>query len=190
MLVNKTINLWTCSHISEQCFNTCLSRWRKRVYWSADQSYLPLTALRNDCHDFVTRPLLRDFCFASIATWCRLRAVVGLHHLAFSDTYFGAVLLFLLLLHLLSLHKLWSVDTVSLVALSLTIYETLKWLSSQPTSMQKSLWWWQCSDRYIISLFPNLHTPFAHFSPSLISRTVSVDVKHHVYLLTFVISTS
>ena len=38
-----------------------------------------------------------------------------------------------------------------------------------------------CSDRYIISFSPHLHTPF---SPSLISRTVSVDVKHHVYLLT------
>ena len=30
-------------------------------------------------------------------------------------------------------------------------YETLKWLSSLPTLMQKSFWW-QCSDRYIISL--------------------------------------
>ena len=34
---------------------------------------------------------------------------------------------------------------------------------------------------YIISLSPHLHTPF---SPSLISLMVSVDVKHHVYLLT------
>ena len=34
------------------------------------------------------------------------------------------------------------------------------------------------SDRYIISLFPHLDCP------SLISLTVSVDVKHHVYLLT------
>ena len=25
--------------------------------------------------------------------------------------------------------------------------------------MQESFWWWQCSDRYIISLFPHLHTP-------------------------------
>ena len=48
--------------------------------------------------------------------------------------------------------------------------------------MQKSFWWWQCSDRYIISLSPPLHTPF---SPSLISLMVSVDVKHHVYLLQF-----
>ena len=31
------------------------------------------------------------------------------------------------------------------------------------------------------SLFPHLHSPF---SPSLISLMVSVDVKHHVYLLT------
>ena len=49
--------------------------------------------------------------------------------------------------------------------------------------MQKSFWWWQCSDRYhIISLFSHLRTPFPTFSPSLISRTVSVDVKHHFYL--------
>ena len=37
---------------------------------------------------------------------------------------------------------------------------------------------------YIISLYTHLHTPFsATFSPSLISIMVSVDVKHHVYLL-------
>ena len=60
--------------------------------------------------------------------------------------------------------------------------ETLKWLSSLPILMQKSFWWWQCSDRYVISLSPHLHTPFPTFSPSLIYRTVSVDVKHHVYL--------
>ena len=35
-------------------------------------------------------------------------------------------------------------------------------------------WWWQCSDRYIISPTPHLHTPFPPFSPSLISRTDSV----------------
>ena len=50
--------------------------------------------------------------------------------------------------------------------------------------MQESFWWWQCTDRYIISLFPHLHTPFPSFSPSLINLTVPVDVKHHVYLLT------
>ena len=38
--------------------------------------------------------------------------------------------------------------------------ETLKWLSSLPILMQKSFWWWQCSDRYIISLSPHLHTLF------------------------------
>ena len=38
----------------------------------------------------------------------------------------------------------------------------------------------ECSDRYIISLSSHLRTPF---SPSLISRMVSVDIKHHVYLL-------
>ena len=35
----------------------------------------------------------------------------------------------------------------------------------------------------IMSLFPHLHTTFPPFSPSLISLMVSVDVKHHVYLL-------
>ena len=51
--------------------------------------------------------------------------------------------------------------------------------------MQESFWWWQCSDKYIISLSPPTSIP--PFSPSLISRTVSVDVKHHVYLLTYVL---
>ena len=35
----------------------------------------------------------------------------------------------------------------------------------------------------LCSCSPHLHTP-PPFSPSLTSRTVSVDVKHHVYLLT------
>ena len=60
------------------------------------------------------------------------------------------------------------------------INKTLKWLSSLPILMQESFWWWQCSDRYIISLFPHL----CYRPPSLISLMVSVDVKHHVYLLT------
>ena len=75
-----------------------------------------------------------------------------------------------------------------LVTLSLTINETLKWLSTLPTLMQGSFWWWQCSDRYIISLSPHLNTPFPPFSPSLISLMVSVDVKHHVHLLSTVIA--
>ena len=66
-----------------------------------------------------------------------------------------------------------------LVTLSLAIYETL----SLSILIHESFWWWQCSDRYIISLFPHLHTPSPRFSPSLISLMVSVDVKHHVYLL-------
>ena len=50
--------------------------------------------------------------------------------------------------------------------------------------MQKSFWWWQPrSDRYIISFSPHLHTPIPPFSLPLISLMVSVDVKHHVYLL-------
>ena len=68
------------------------------------------------------------------------------------------------------------------MTLSLTINETLKWLSSLPILMQQSFWWWQCSDRYIISLFPPSIPP--PFSPSLISLVVFVDVKHHVYFLT------
>ena len=73
-------------------------------------------------------------------------------------------------------------DTVLWLCPSLPT-ETLKWLSSLPILMQKSFWWWQCSDRYIISVSPHLHTPFPPFSPSLISHPVSVDLKHHVYLL-------
>ena len=70
--------------------------------------------------------------------------------------------------------------------LSLTINETLKWLSSLPILMQESFWWWQRSDRYIISLPPPPPPyPLPPFSPSLISLKVSVDVKHHVYLLTY-----
>ena len=39
-----------------------------------------------------------------------------------------------------------------LVTLSLTINQTLKWLSSLPILTQKWFWWWQCSDRYIYNL--------------------------------------
>ena len=57
----------------------------------------------------------------------------------------------------------------------------LKWLPSLPILMRESFCLCQCRDRYIISLFPHLHTPFPPL-PSLISHIVSVDVKHHVYL--------
>ena len=65
-------------------------------------------------------------------------------------------------------------------------YEALKWLSSLPTLMQKSVWWWQCSDRCILSLSPHLHNPSPPppFSPSLMSLMVSVEIEHHVYLKT------
>ena len=56
--------------------------------------------------------------------------------------------------------------------------KTLKWLSSLSILMQKSFRWCQCSDRYIISL-----SPLPPLSLSLTSLMVSVDVKHHVYLL-------
>ena len=73
-------------------------------------------------------------------------------------------------------------DTVLWLCPSLPT-ETLKWLSSLPILMQESLWWWQCSDRYRISLFAPTSTPPPPSSPSLISLVVSVDVKHHVYFL-------
>ena len=78
---------------------------------------------------------------------------------------------------------------LSLVTLSLTVNETLKLLSSLPISMQKSFWWWQCSDRYIIFPLPPSPYPLSPFSLSLISLMVSVDVKHHVYLLTPALNT-
>ena len=46
-----------------------------------------------------------------------------------------------------------------LVTLSLTIYETLKRHLSLPILMHESFMWWQCSDRYINSLSPDLQTP-------------------------------
>ena len=62
--------------------------------------------------------------------------------------------------------------------------ETLKWLSSLPILMQESFWWWQCSDGYNLPPSSPTSIPSSLFSPSLISVMVSVDVKHHVYLLT------
>ena len=76
--------------------------------------------------------------------------------------------------------RLWFLDTVLWLWPSLPT-EISKWLSSLPILMHRSFWWWQYSDRYMISLSPHLHTPFPLFSPSLICRMVSVDVKHHVY---------
>ena len=61
-----------------------------------------------------------------------------------------------------------------LVTLTLTINETLNWLSLLLILMQVSFWWRLCSDRYLISPCPLL--------PVLM---VSVDVKHHVYLLVY-----
>ena len=61
--------------------------------------------------------------------------------------------------------RLWFVNTVLWLCPSLPT-ETLKWFSSLPIVVQKSFWWWQCSDRYIISLFPHLHTPSPPPPPS------------------------
>ena len=75
------------------------------------------------------------------------------------------------------------------VTLPLTVNETLTWISSLLILMQESFWLWHCSDRSpssttTIHPFPP-HPPHPHppSSPSLISLIVSVDVKHHVYLL-------
>ena len=84
--------------------------------------------------------------------------------------------------------RLWFVDTVLWLCPSLPT-ETLKWLSSLPILTQESFWWGQCSHRYKYNLpLPPPPYPFPPpppFSPSLISLMVSVDVKHHVYLLTY-----
>ena len=60
-----------------------------------------------------------------------------------------------------------------LVTLSLTINETLKWLSLLPSIVQESFWRWQCSD--ILYKLPLPPPPYllALFSPSLISLMVS-----------------
>ena len=75
------------------------------------------------------------------------------------------------------------IKSCGLWTLSLTINEALKWPSSLPILIQESFWWWQNSNRYIIYLSRHLRTHSPPFSPSLISLVVSVDVKHHVYLL-------
>ena len=76
------------------------------------------------------------------------------------------------------------VDT--LVTVSPTIIETLKWLSSLLIVVQESSWWWQCSDRYNYNLpLPPPTYPLPLFSPSLISLVVSVNVKHHVHSSAF-----
>ena len=66
------------------------------------------------------------------------------------------------------------------MTLSLTINETLKWLSSLPILMQESVWWLHRSDRYNLPL-PRPPYPLPHFSSSLISLMVSVAVQHQVY---------
>ena len=83
----------------------------------------------------------------------------------------------------LSLQKLWSVDTVLWLCPS-QLMQPKNGSHRCPFLMQESFWWGQCSDRCIISLFPRPPYRFSPFSSSLISRMVSVDVKYHVYLLT------
>ena len=57
-------------------------------------------------------------------------------------------------------------------------------LTAAAILMQESFWWWQCSDRYNDLPLPRPPYPLPSFSPSLMSLVVSLDVKHHVYLLT------
>ena len=68
-----------------------------------------------------------------------------------------------------SSERLWFVDTVLWLCPSLPT-KTLKWLSSLPIIMQESFWWW---------------LTIGIISPSSPTSIVSVDVKHHVYLLTY-----
>ena len=59
-------------------------------------------------------------------------------------------------------------------------------LSSLSILPQESFWWWQSGDRYIISLFPPPPLYPLHLLLTVPnSITVSVDVKHHDYLLYF-----
>ena len=58
------------------------------------------------------------------------------------------------------------------MTLTLTVNETLKWLACRSHSGSDSV----AIDNYIYNL---------SFPPSLIKLTVSVDVRHHVYLLTY-----
>ena len=111
-----------------------------------------------------------------LAVWWRLQPQNEVNIFGLWNIWYKSVVL--------SLIWLWFVDTVLWLCPSLPT-ETLKWLSSLPILMQESCWWWQCSNRYITSLFPYLKTPLPAFSPSLINLLTSVDVKHHVYLLTY-----
>ena len=96
--------------------------------------------------------------WAGLAWWLGIRLV---SRRASARFHFGSTFLF---------EKGCGLSTVSNCDFDLKINETLKWLSSLTILMQESFWWWQCSDRYIASLFPHLHP---HSLPSLISHTVS-----------------
>ena len=62
------------------------------------------------------------------------------------------------------------------MTLSLTMNETLKWLSLLPILMQKSFG----GDSVAIGI--ESPSPPTSISPYPISLMVSVDIKHHVYL--------
>ena len=79
--------------------------------------------------------------------------------------------------------RLWFVDTVLWLCPSQSMKIKMAFIAAHLKS--GSFWWWRWSNKYVISLLPHLRTPFPLFSPSLISLMVSVDIKHHVYLLTY-----
>ena len=76
------------------------------------------------------------------------------------------------------------------MTLSLTINETLKWLSSLPILISAGH---SGGDSVAIGIYSpsspsSPPSPLPPLSPSLISLMVSVDVKHHVYLLTYLLN--
>ena len=71
-----------------------------------------------------------------------------------------------------------------LVSLSIASYWNIQMALIAAILMQRSFWWWQCSDRYIISisLSPHLSTPSPPPPPLLPvpnKPTVSVDAKQY-----------
>ena len=77
------------------------------------------------------------------------------------------------------------------MTLSLTINETLKWLSSLPILMQKSFWWWQCSTS--IALDPSevsritLGVALDHSEVSRITLGVALDHREATGRVSFII---
>ena len=110
---------------------------------------------------------------------------LALRHLAGMRKDFG-----LIPLRLSLLFKKVVVCGHCLVTLSITSYWNIKMALIAAHLNAGIILMVTCSDRYIISLFTHLHTPFPTFSSSLINSMVSVDVEHHVYFATDAASTA